>query len=441
MRTESTLSGVLALLTLAASASGQYGGGFSPTKPAPPAPAAPARAPTPAAPEEPDGDAEPTTPETVPAPASTPTAPAPKTAERFQCAAPEKGWAAKLDEADRIAIDERLGYGLPPIPSDLDWVGTSTAAPATDGKVVVIQTFDVNSGGTGPIDKATSALKSFEADADFVLIGVQVPNKVESSTPRVAKSKSKAHLCVDPTGAWCDALGAFRKPVNFVVDKTGAVRYAGLSDKGLAAAVKTLLAESRRDETPAPRPIAATVAADPNAAFPTYTQPISGANDFRGKPSPTLLVDQWMSKAPDTEGKVIIVDFFFTGCSPCRKMIPHMNEIAQHYGNAVAVVGVSFENKSTYDSGLTKHKLKQNDFHYSIGLDSSRRTVGAFAVASYPNVAVISADGIVRWQGHPGGLTQGVLDPIVAANQTLLKSATKTTTRGWANPNGNGTKG
>ncbi len=441
MRTESTLSGVLALLTLAASASGQYGGGFSPTKPAPPAPAAPAPAPTPAAPEEPDDEAEPTAPETVPAPASAPTAPAPKTAERFQCAAPEKSWAARLEDADRAAIDERLGYGLPALPNDLDWVGSSTVAPSIDGKVIVIQTFDVNSGGTGPIEKASHSLKPFEENTEFVLVGVQVPNKVEASTPRVAKCKAKAALCVDTNGEWCDALGAFKRPVNFVVDRAGAIRYAGLTDKGLAAAVKLLLDEPRRSGEPATRPETTATATDSSAAFPVFTEPVRGANDLRGKPSPTLQVDQWMSKAPNTQGKVIIVDFFFTGCPPCRAMIPHMNEIAGHYGDAVAVVGVSWENKSTYDSGLTKHKLKQNDFKYSIGLDSSRRTVGAFGVQSYPNVAVISADGVVRWQGHPASLTQGVLDPIVTANQTLSKSSAKGAPRGWANSTEGSSKG
>ncbi|MSR29332.1 MAG: redoxin domain-containing protein [Phycisphaerales bacterium] len=425
----------VALLACASGAWGQYGGGYGPPMPAPPAPAHPT---TPAAPQFPeeddeDLDAQPTTPGTpstpTPGAPAGPSAPKAKSTERFNCSAPEKGWVAKLDQADRAAIDERLGYALPAMSSDLDWVGSTTSAPTLEGKVVVIQTFDVNSGGLGPIDKVASALKALDDEADLVVIGVQVPTKVEASTPRVAKSKAKASLCVDTTGAWCDALGAFRKPVNFVVDKSGTVRFVGLTAKGVLSAVKVLLEEPRRPEGAADRP-AATVAADPTASFPTYTGPLSGANDLRGKPSPELLVDQWMSKAPDTRGKLIIVDFFFTGCAPCRAAIPHMNEIADHYKNQVAVVGVSWETKSTYDSGLTRYKLKQSDFHYATGLDSSRRTVGAFGVQSYPNVAVISSDGVVRWQGHPTGLTQAVLDPIVAANLALAPTG-GSGSRGW----------
>lgn len=337
-----------------------------------------------------------------------------------------------MDAADRAAIDERLGYALPPFENTLKWLGNVPSGPLVDGKVVVVQTFDVNSGGLGPIDRTASSLKGFEDNVEVVLIGVQVPNKAEASIPRVEKSKAHAALCVDTTGTWCDALGAYKKPVNFVVDKAGAIRYAGLNEKGLAAAVKLLLAEPRSSSAPAQRPETAETAVDPTASFPVFTEPVRGANDLRGKPSPPLQVDQWMTKAPDTTGKVIIVDFFFTGCAPCRAMIPHMNEIATHYGDALAVVGVSFENKSTYDSGLTKYKLKQRDFHYAIGLDSSRRTVGAFGVQSFPNVAVISADGIVRWQGHAAGLTQGVLDPIVAASRATVKGNSKGAERGWA---------
>jgi thiol-disulfide isomerase/thioredoxin len=434
MRSRTLCTALLLAELLSQSAFAQYGGGFQPAKSAPPAPTAPPPTPAPSASEQ-DDEPQDAPPAKSPDAPTAPTAPTPvadeeasKPTERFACTQPESGWLARLDPADRSAIDESLGWRIPDFSGDMKWVGATTSAPSIQGKVVVVQTFDVNSGGMGALEKAAAALRAHETDSSVVVIGVQVPNKVEAASARIAKSKAKASLCVDTKGAWCDAVGAFRKPVNFVVDKSGVVRYAGLSEKGLAGATALLLSEPPRTEPAAERPARAPESA--SIAFPTFTQPVNGANDLRGKRCPELLVDHWVSRAPVTSGKLIVVDFFFTGCPPCRAAIPHMNEIASHYGDKVAVVGVSWENKSTYESGLTRHKLKQRDFQYSIGLDSSRRTVGAFGVQSYPNVAVISADGIVRWQGHPTSLTQSVLDPLVAANAAIGGSSTSAG-RGW----------
>jgi thiol-disulfide isomerase/thioredoxin len=139
------------------------------------------------------------------------------------------------------------------------------------------------------------------------------------------------------------------------------------------------------------------------------------------------------------KGKVIVVDFFFTGCPPCRAAIPHMNEIAAHYGEDVAVVGVSWENKATFDSGRNRFKADFDAVKYAVGLDTSRTTIQAFGVKSYPCIAVISADNVVRWQGHPSSLNAAVMDPIVAANKAVVeasgggkgKVSTKKT-RGWS---------
>ena len=380
-------------------------------------------------------------PKAPPAARSEPPAPAKPKEEltRFDCTAPEKSWLARLDPADRAAIEAGLGYAMPAITAKVEWVGevATKSQPSLKGKVVIIQSLDSNSNGTGSVDKIITALKATESDAGLVVIGVQIPVKVDASITRLAKSKSKANLCVDRDGSWCDALGAYKKPVNLVIDRSGAIRYAGLTEKGVAAAAKLLLEETPRDAAPAQRPIESAAPAAP-VAFPMFTEPVSSVSDLRGKPSPELVVDRWITDEPATTGKVIIVDFFFTGCPPCRAAIPHMNEIASHYKDSVSVVGVSFETKSTFDSGLKKHRLKERDFDYAIGLDTSRRIINAFGVQGYPSIAIISSDGIVRWQGHPGSLTNAVIDSIVAANAQLAAGSRPkgSTTRGWVKSTG-----
>lgn len=431
----------------------QYGGGFAPPKPSgtPPAADPPAPDPTPSMEPDPSEVEEPQAPPSKVAPA-TPTAPASPAAPasptsptspdaksqptRVECTAPPKGWIARLNPEDRTAIEAGLGYALPPRTPQVVWVGEHATAsePHLAGTIVVIQSFDSNSNGSSTVDKLVSALGDLATDPRVVVIGVQIPIKVEATTKRLAKSTSKANLCVDQDGSWCDALGAFKKPINIVVDRNGAIRYAGLTEKGVAAAAKLLLDEPVVARTPLARPVETASASTTPVAFPTFTSPLNGCTDLRGKASPPLVVDQWITAKPNNDGKVTLVDFFFTGCPPCRAAIPHLNEIASHYKDSVAVVGVSFETKSTFEEGLRKHRLKENDFKYSIGLDTSRRTIGGFGVSSYPSIAIISSDGVVRWQGHPSALTPAVIDPIVLANQQLAAQSQPVgdTTRGWA---------
>lgn len=438
MRAESIASTALIFGILIVPASAQYGGGFAPPKQAPPPPAVtPPVPPAPPAQVPAPQDEEEEEPEVTP-PQTTPTVPDTKdpqpAARRFDCTAPEKAWLARLDNEDRQAIEASLGYALPVPASDVQWLGQHTTPPDLSDKVVIIQTIDAGSSSTGPLDQIMSALATESDSASIVVVGVQIPNKIEAATTKLGKSKSKAHLCIDTKGAWCDELGAFRKPVNFVIDRSGAIRYAGLTPRGTVAAAKLLVSEAKSSDAPMAKPKSDSTTPSTAASFPTYTQPLNGCTDLRGKPSPELLVDQWVTQQPNTTGKLIIVDFFFTGCAPCRAAIPHMNDMVAHYGDKIAVVGVSFESKSTFDSGMTRYKLKTRDFHYALGLDTSRRTVGAFGVQSFPCCAIISADGIVRWQGHPGGLNESVLDPLVAANEAVAKTMKKSDSksRGWA---------
>jgi hypothetical protein len=47
----------------------------------------------------------------------------------------------------------------------------------------------------------------------------------------------------------------------------------------------------------------------------------------------------------------------------------------------------------------------------------------AFRISGIPHVAVISADGVVRWQGHPNSLNAPVMNQLVAANRQLVAKA------------------
>jgi thiol-disulfide isomerase/thioredoxin len=384
------------------------------------------------------------------APASLPSAPtapiqdAPKKdpraerAEREAAAAAAKArakWFERLERDDKAAIEPLVGYAAPEFPEAAERVQMPAATMAElRGKVVVIQTFTSrNAGGFAALKRADEARakalkpadgKDGASASDVVFFGVHTPDGIDNAKAQLEKRKVEVPVLLDAKGEFCNALGAFRKPIAYVVDRQGNLRYAGLSAEGIEGAVRECAAEpfdpaiepKKRDE-------AAFASAD--VVFPTFNTPVGSALDLRGKPGPEFFVERWYNTnaAPDMTGKLAVVDFWATWCSPCRAAIPHMNELAAAYRDDVVCIGISDESWRNFEEGTMRHRLSKSDFQYPVGIDPSSRMKNAFRISGIPHVAVISADGVVRWQGHPNSLNASVMNQLVSANRQLVAKA------------------
>ena len=100
-----------------------------------------------------------------------------------------------------------------------------------------------------------------------------------------------------------------------------------------------------------------------------------------------------------------------------------MNELASAYREDVVCIGISDESWRNFEEGTMRHRLGKSDFQYPVGTDPSARMKNAFRISGIPHVAVISADGVVRWQGHPNSLNAPVMNQLVAANRQLVAKA------------------
>ncbi|MFM1823398.1 MAG: hypothetical protein RI967_1664 [Planctomycetota bacterium] len=334
-------------------------------------------------------------------------------------------WFDKLDREDKAALEPVVGFALPELPeSDERLHADFTDFKSLRGKVVVIQTFTTrNAGGLAAAERARKAVEASGVGKDsVVLVAIHTPDGIDKAKALLEKHGLTMPIVLDAEGVLCDGLGAFRRPLAYAIDRQGNIRYAGLSDDGIEGAVKELAAEAF-DAAVEPTARPETIEVDASVPFPQYSSPVGSAIDLRGKQAPAFAIGEWWNGAPNVAGKLAIVDFWATWCNPCRAAIPHMNDIAKAYPQDVACMGISDESKSNFDEGCVKHKLKKSDFAYAVGIDPQARMKNVFGVRGIPHVAVISADGIVRWQGHPSGLTPQVVGELVNANRALVQKA------------------
>ncbi len=102
----------------------------------------------------------------------------------------------------------------------------------------------------------------------------------------------------------------------------------------------------------------------------------------------------------DLRGKAVIVDFWDTWCPPCRKALPHLQELSETYGSDLVVVGVALgrEGQAKVDSYVKSNGLTFEMVIYDPG-SSILKDFGG--IQSIPTTFLIDAQGVIRekWVG------------------------------------------
>ena len=338
-------------------------------------------------------------------------------------------WLEKLDDADREALTEKIGKPVSVAPASVEWLGGAAQTVFTTG-VTVIQSAQDKPFGMAAAEKLKKMLP-----ADVKFVAVIIPTDAEKLKKKYEK-KAPFLIALDPDGSWSTLLGLPKKPANIVVDQSGNIRFAGLTADGAKRACAFLLAEKSGGAGAATGGAGAPATGVKGAAssnwgpksntpFPTFTNAVSTASDQRGNQLISFYVQEWITKQPKMDKKLLVIDFWATWCGPCRASIPHMNETATTFAADVVCVGISDESKSAFDAGMIKNKLEVSSFTYSLALDPSNKLSSFFKVKGIPSCAVVSSDGIVRWQGQPTELDDATLTQLVAAQKALNAPAKK----------------
>ncbi|MFC1584199.1 redoxin domain-containing protein [Fibrobacterota bacterium] len=94
----------------------------------------------------------------------------------------------------------------------------------------------------------------------------------------------------------------------------------------------------------------------------------------------------------ENRGKIIILDFWATWCSPCLMTLPILEELNRdYYSRGVRIIGISSEPLETLKSFQQKHPHNYALFH-----DDSQQTQKKYMAWSYPTLVYIDRYGIIQ---------------------------------------------
>ncbi len=124
----------------------------------------------------------------------------------------------------------------------------------------------------------------------------------------------------------------------------------------------------------------------------------------------------------EEKGKVIVINFWFINCPPCRMEIPALNELVESFkGNdSVRFVGIALDGRSDLEDFL-----KTVHFNYNI-VDNGKFLADKYGIRSFPTHVIIDQQGRVYF--HTTGLGMNTVYWLKKSINELLKPAAVATT-------------
>lgn len=129
-----------------------------------------------------------------------------------------------------------------------------------------------------------------------------------------------------------------------------------------------------------------------------------------GSKAPALSNIEWIGgKQPVDLKKPMFIDFFATWCGPCRKVMPHLEELAKEYSGKVNFVVLSNEDVTKMQSFFGDVSSKP----FFVGVDTKGVMFTAYGIKTIPHGVLIDKSGKVVWMGNSAALTNVILDGVV----------------------------
>ena len=119
-------------------------------------------------------------------------------------------------------------------------------------------------------------------------------------------------------------------------------------------------------------------------------------------------------KLSDNRSKIVIIDFWATWCSPCRRSIPDLIDIQNKYENKVVIIGISLDRETKPD---VVQFIKDYGINYPVAYGTTE------VVEAFGDIEAIPTSFIIDKSGQIVDKQVGLVDKSIYINKIneLLK--------------------
>lgn len=103
-------------------------------------------------------------------------------------------------------------------------------------------------------------------------------------------------------------------------------------------------------------------------------------------------------KKEDLQDKVLVINFWFINCAPCRQEIPDLNQLVEDYKENDKVIFIAIGLDEWVD---VKEFIKKTPFNYHL-LTDGRDNANGYNVNGYPTNLVVDTEGKIAFQSKGG---------------------------------------